>query len=108
MGIKKGANALWYSELSLYQLGSRHTVFIPRWTARPCILYQVCATRGEGSVVGGAFCDWGYYCALPTFKDLGSLEGNFKHLDKYTGNVGVKGFEDLREKPIRAIQDVAG
>ncbi len=56
----------------------------------------------------GAFCDWGYYCASPIFKDLGSLEGNVKHLDTYTGNVGVKGFEDLREKPIRAIQDVAG
>ncbi len=27
-------------------LGSRPTVFIPRWTTRPCILYQVCATRG--------------------------------------------------------------
>ncbi len=31
MGIKKGANALWYSELSLHQLGSRPTVFTPRW-----------------------------------------------------------------------------
>ncbi len=46
MGIKKGASALWYSELGLHQLGSRPTAFIPRWTTHPCILYQVCATRG--------------------------------------------------------------
>ncbi len=46
MGIKKGASALWYSELSLHQLGSRPTVFIPRWTTHPCIVYEVCATRG--------------------------------------------------------------
>ncbi len=46
MGIKKGASALWYSELSLHQLGSRPTIFIPRWKTHPCILYQVCATRG--------------------------------------------------------------
>ncbi len=46
MGIKKGASAYWYDELSIHQLGSRPTVFIPRWTAHPCILYQVCATRG--------------------------------------------------------------
>ncbi len=32
MGINKGASALWYCELSLHQLGSRSTVFIPRWT----------------------------------------------------------------------------
>ncbi len=44
--IKKGAMAFWYSELSLHQLGFRPTVFIPRWTTYPCILYQVCATRG--------------------------------------------------------------
>ncbi len=30
LGIKKGARALWYSELSLHQFGSRPTVFIPR------------------------------------------------------------------------------
>ncbi len=47
-GKKKGARALWYSALSLHQLCSRPTVFIPRWTAQPCILYQVCATRGYG------------------------------------------------------------
>ncbi len=46
MGMKKGASALWYSELSLHQLGSRPTVLIPRWTTHPCILYRVCATRG--------------------------------------------------------------
>ncbi len=45
MGIKKGARALWYSELSLHQLGSRPTVFIPQWTTHPYILYEVCATR---------------------------------------------------------------
>ncbi len=48
MGIKKGASALWYSELNLHQLGSRPTVFVPRWTAHPCILNQVCPTRGAG------------------------------------------------------------
>ncbi len=46
--IKKGAMAFWYSELSLHQLGFRPTVFIPRWTTHPCILYQMCATRGAG------------------------------------------------------------
>ncbi len=51
LGIKKGARALWYSELSLHQLGSRPTVFIPRWTTHPRILYQVCATRGADAVV---------------------------------------------------------
>ncbi len=52
MGIKKGASAFWYSELSLHQLGSRWTVFIPRWTTHPCILYQVCATRVVDNVFG--------------------------------------------------------
>ncbi len=42
LGIKKGATALWYSELSLHQLGSRPTT-------HPCILYQVCATLGATS-----------------------------------------------------------
>ncbi len=51
MGIKKGASAYWYNALSIHQLGSRPTVFIPRWTAHPCILYQVCATRGAAVVV---------------------------------------------------------
>ncbi len=32
MGIQKGARALWYSELSQRQLGSRLTVSVPRWT----------------------------------------------------------------------------
>ncbi len=45
--IKKGASALWYSELSLHQLGSRATVFMPRWTTHWWILYQVCATRWD-------------------------------------------------------------
>ncbi len=39
LGIKKGARALWYSEVSLHQLGSRSTVLIPRWTAHPCVCY---------------------------------------------------------------------
>ncbi len=39
---------------------------------------------------------------MPIFRDLGSLEFKVKHSGKYSGNVGVKGFEDLREKPIRA------
>ncbi len=30
LGIKKGAWALWYSELSLHQLGSRPAFIIPR------------------------------------------------------------------------------
>ncbi len=54
MGIKKGASALWYSQLSIHQLGSRPTVFIPRWTTRPRILYQVCVTRGATRSVGPA------------------------------------------------------
>ncbi len=51
MGIKKGASAYWYNELSIHQLGSRPTVFIPRWTTHSRILYQVCATRGARVVV---------------------------------------------------------
>ncbi len=51
LGIKKGASALWYSELSLHQLGSRPAVFIPRWKTHPCILNQVYATRGNRVVV---------------------------------------------------------
>ncbi len=43
---------LWYSGLGLHQLGSRPTVFIPRWTTHPCILYQVCVTRGVMAGVG--------------------------------------------------------
>ncbi len=44
LGIKKGARALWYSELSLHQIGSRPTVFIPRWQYTlafytKCVLY---------------------------------------------------------------------
>ncbi len=31
MGIKKGARALWYSELGLHQFGFRLTAFVPRW-----------------------------------------------------------------------------
>ncbi len=38
---KKGARALWYSQLSLHQL----FVFISQWTTHPCILYQVCVTH---------------------------------------------------------------
>ncbi len=51
MGIKEGARALWYSELSLHQLGFRPTVFIPRWTTHPCILYQVRDACGANEVV---------------------------------------------------------
>ncbi len=61
MGMKKGASALWYSELSLRQLGSRPTVFMPRWTTHPCILYQVCATRGANELVP---VDIGSKCAI--------------------------------------------
>ncbi len=43
--------ALWYSESSIHQLGSRKTVFIPRWITHPCILPQVRATRGAITVV---------------------------------------------------------
>ncbi len=45
-GNKKIAKAFYYSVLSI--LGSRSTVFLSRWTAHSCILYQVCATRGAG------------------------------------------------------------
>ncbi len=41
-----GASALWHSELSLRQLGSRPTVFIPRWATHLCILYQACGIGG--------------------------------------------------------------
>ncbi len=41
LGIKKEASALWYSDLSLHQLGSRPTVFIPQWTTHLCIRYHV-------------------------------------------------------------------
>ncbi len=51
LGIKKRSKALWYSELSLHQLGSRPTAFIPRWLTHPCILYQVCATHGVTQLV---------------------------------------------------------
>ncbi len=51
LGIKKGARALWNSEGGLHQLSSRPTIFILRWTTRPYILYQVCATRGATVVV---------------------------------------------------------
>ncbi len=51
LGVKKEVSGLWYSELSLYQLDSRPTVFIPRWTTHPYILYQVCVTRGAAVVV---------------------------------------------------------
>ncbi len=34
-GIKKGIRALWHSELSLHQLGSQLTVFIPLYTRFP-------------------------------------------------------------------------
>ncbi len=48
MGIKKGASALWYSELGLHQLGSRPTVFIPRWTNTPLhSISSVCHPWGE-------------------------------------------------------------
>ncbi len=53
MGIKEGASALWYSELSQHQLGSLPTVFIPRWTTHLCILYQVWATRGAADAGTG-------------------------------------------------------
>ncbi len=50
-GIKKGASALWCSELSIHQIGSLPPFFIPRWTSHPCIPYQVCATRGAMAVL---------------------------------------------------------
>ncbi len=31
--------------------GLRPTVFIPRWTIHPCILYQACAARGATATV---------------------------------------------------------
>ncbi len=48
LGIKKGASALWYSELGLHQLGSRPTVFIPRWTNTPLhSISSVCQPWGS-------------------------------------------------------------
>ncbi len=38
----------------------------------------------------------------PTVRDLGSLKRKIKHPSKYRGNVGSKGFEDLRQNPFRA------
>ncbi len=32
--------------LGLHQLGSQPTFYLPRWTAHPCILYQVRDVRG--------------------------------------------------------------
>ncbi len=46
LGIKMGARALRYSELSPHQLGPLPTVIGPRWTAKPCVLYHVCAASG--------------------------------------------------------------
>ncbi len=40
----------------------------------------------------------GYYCTVPIFRDLGSLEFRVKHSGKYRGN---KDYEDLREMLIR-------
>ncbi len=52
MGIKKGASALWYSELGLHQLGSRPTVFIPRWTNTPLhSISSVCHPWGYVAVL---------------------------------------------------------
>ncbi len=55
MRIKKGASAYWYNELRIHQLGSRPTVFIPRWTA----------TRGARGVV---HCDIKNACREPAIK----------------------------------------
>ncbi len=33
----------------MYQLGSRPTFFLPRWTAHPCILHQLSDGRGTGA-----------------------------------------------------------
>ncbi len=41
-----GTRDLFYSELSLNQLRSRPTIFIPRWATHPSILSQAFATRG--------------------------------------------------------------
>ncbi len=50
LGINKGTRVLWYPELSLHQLGSRPTVFIPQWVTHTCIQYQVlCAVHGENT-----------------------------------------------------------
>ncbi len=35
----------------------------------------------------GVFCDWGYFCAAPILRDLGSLSGNIKHPSSYRGFV---------------------
>ncbi len=45
LGVKKGAWSLRYSGLGLHQLGSWPTCFMPTWTIRNFILYQVCDAR---------------------------------------------------------------
>ncbi len=54
LGIKKGATALWNSEINLHQLGSWSTVFLPRWATHPCILYQVYAACGASDVASSS------------------------------------------------------
>ncbi len=77
MGIKKGASAL--SEWCLHQLGSRPTVFLPRWKAHPCILYQVCATRGATAAV-----------AFKTYFFVSSLSNYWSQLPPNVNNTYAK------------------
>ncbi len=58
MGIKKGASALWYSELGLHQLGSRLTVFIPRWTNTPLHSPAVVVTDNGRHFSAKSVTDW--------------------------------------------------
>ncbi len=84
MGIKKRASALWYSELSLHQLGSRPTVFIPRWATHPCILYQVCATRGATEPVQGECrCDYEHETLFKANKAMNDSGGVYKRSNSF-------------------------
>ncbi len=52
---------------------------------------------GPRSVVQVFFCDWGYYCMAPIFRNLDNLKGRVKHPGKYSCNVGDNGYKSLRE-----------
>ncbi len=45
MGIKKGASALWYSEFSLHQLGSRPTTPMDNTTAVVLVVVKLAQVR---------------------------------------------------------------
>ncbi len=50
MGIKKGASALWYSELSLRQLGSRQSLYPD---GQHTLAFYIKCVQPVGPVLGG-------------------------------------------------------